>query len=374
MPYRRSSDPNSDDVIVTQSTSLRTSRVLKDYQLDVDDSGTTRKVLRGLLIENHRAPSESLKITIVHQRRSPKADTWTDIESAPLSKVHAGEIAKLNLSASETMALTVALQELWALASEGPRSGINAVKVIPADQTAVPSESVEAIRKLLRDLGKEDFVTAIAGSDPDLLDTIALRQTHAARRHAIDEFEQNLNSNDWKEPQWQSFLEKHEWILGFGAAYQYLHRVADQPTLGDPTYEGRGANRGDFLRASAAMSARFTVVVEIKTPRTPLLQRAAAPYRKGTFGPGTEIAAALVQVQTQCLKWEEKSHSGDAVRDLEPKGIFTFRPRGILVAGDTRQLESVEAKRSFEVFRRSLSNPEILTFDELLMRAKMMLA
>jgi hypothetical protein len=55
---------------------------------------------------------------------------------------------------------------------------------------------------------------------------------------------------------------------------------------------------------------------------------------------------------------------------LVRQGISTYQPKGILVVGHTGQLDSPNTRASFELFRRNLHNPQIVTFDELLARAQ----
>lgn len=49
---------------------------------------------------------------------------------------------------------------------------------------------------------------------------------------------------------------------------------------------------------------------------------------------------------------------------------MTVLPQGILVVGNTAELDNEDKIRSFELFRQNLHNPEIITYDELLARAK----
>ena len=55
--------------------------------------------------------------------------------------------------------------------------------------------------------------------------------------------------------------------------------------------------------------------------------------------------------------------------------IFSFRPRSILVIGNLSEFSgehgpNVEKFRTFEMYRRNLISPEIITFDELHDRAR----
>ncbi len=49
---------------------------------------------------------------------------------------------------------------------------------------------------------------------------------------------------------------------------------------------------------------------------------------------------------------------------------MTVLPQGILVVGNTSELDNEDKIRSFELYRRNLRNPEIITYDELFARAK----
>lgn len=73
-------------------------------------------------------------------------------------------------------------------------------------------------------------------------------------------------------------------------------------------------------------------------------------------------------MQAACREWLESSRSAgnrDALKEA-----FTIQPKGILVVGNLKQLKDDRMRiHSFELFRRNLTNPEILTFDELYERA-----
>ena len=64
--------------------------------------------------------------------------------------------------------------------------------------------------------------------------------------------------------------------------------------------------------------------------------------------------------------------------DLTGEAVFSFQPRSFLVVGSLEEFRSeagpnTEKFRSFELYRRSTVRPEIITFDELLHRAKFIL-
>jgi hypothetical protein len=58
---------------------------------------------------------------------------------------------------------------------------------------------------------------------------------------------------------------------------------------------------------------------------------------------------------------------------LEHSACYTIQPKGILIIGHTEQLNTNPKRTTFELFRRNMQNPETITFDELLGRAKHLL-
>jgi hypothetical protein len=120
------------------------------------------------------------------------------------------------------------------------------------------------------------------------------------------------------------------------------------------------------------------VFAEIKTHRTKLLAEPA--YRPGCWAPSKHLAGGVAQVQgTVSLGVEEMS---GRIAELAPDsteipGEFTYliRPKSFLVIGMLNEFIGERGGhdrarfRSFELYRRSLVEPEIITFDELLAKA-----
>ncbi len=71
----------------------------------------------------------------------------------------------------------------------------------------------------------------------------------------------------------------------------------------------------------------------------------------------------------------------DSVRPFDERGdptgeeLFLHQPKGLLVVGTQAEFKTAKGNNthkiaSFELFRRNISSPEILTYDELIERAK----
>jgi hypothetical protein len=89
---------------------------------------------------------------------------------------------------------------------------------------------------------------------------------------------------------------------------------------------------------------------------------------------GVELAGGVTQLQSNCRTWEMQGSRDDENREmLDQQRISTIQPKGILIIGHTQQLDALPKRTTFELFRRNLHNPEVITFDELLERARHLL-
>lgn len=80
----------------------------------------------------------------------------------------------------------------------------------------------------------------------------------------------------------------------------------------------------------------------------------------------------MAQVQTNSRTWAVEGSTTKAnQRRFDAEKTYTVEPKGILLVGHLGSLgEEPEWVEAFEQYRRNLHNPEILTYDELLARAK----
>lgn len=193
----------------------------------------------------------------------------------------------------------------------------------------------------------------------------------ARKRAVLDEFK-NLLDGDTSETIWQEFLEKNPWIFGFGLNYVFLDRVSDKfeaTTTGSDAFTS--GKRADGLAMTKAQVSQ-TVLIEIKASKSPLLQ--GKPYRSGVWPVDHEVSAAVSQSQKTSFEFVRrkavKLELTDSLGHETGETIYTVEPRSYLIVGNLGQLDSNSDKiTSFELYRRKLASPEILTFDELYFRA-----
>jgi hypothetical protein len=189
------------------------------------------------------------------------------------------------------------------------------------------------------------------------------------RRERLTEFEEALQKYASNERWWQNFFEINKWIFGYGLNYVILRQELAQPYYGGTCVDGTGGQRGDFLMSTIG-DLNFTVLVEIKTPDVPLLS-GKEEIRKGAWSLSQKLTDALAQIQANVQTWEEKSCDPNNIDMLETKGVYTVEPKGIIVIGMLSELKDVRSKRAtFQRFRRSIHGIEVISFDELLSRAR----
>lgn len=189
------------------------------------------------------------------------------------------------------------------------------------------------------------------------------------RKDRLAEFNNSLKARATDEGWWQKFFEANKWIFGYGLNYQIHKHEQSQPSYGGTRLDGRGGQKGDYLTSTSG-DLNFTVLVEIKTPNTPLLQ-GNKEIRTGAWSLSQELTDALSQIQANVDMWDKQgSKQPDNIDELEKENIFTVQPKGIIVIGLLGQLETRSQRDTFQRFRKSLHGIDILTFDELLKRAQ----
>ena len=181
-----------------------------------------------------------------------------------------------------------------------------------------------------------------------------------------------------KESLWQCFFEANPWIFGYGLGYIFLSNL-DNKKL-EQVVQGYSLNH-DGKRIDAVMKTKGIIsnlcFIEIKTHLTALLED--TPYRSGCYAPSKELSGAVSQVQGSTAEavrnLTEKIVTTDS--DGNPTGeiVYNYQPKSFLVIGNLEQFageHGVNEKklRSFELYRKNIVSPEIITFDELYERAK----
>lgn len=232
------------------------------------------------------------------------------------------------------------------------------------------------------DRDPEGFAEIIK-SDVTATDVIAI----AARKEALKRFEILLDDPDeferareggGKEAVWQRFFEENPWILGVGLS-GHLFTSWDETKLervvGGATVADVGKRVDAMLTTSGAV--RSLVLAEIKLHDDPLLEKDA--YRSGCWTPSREVSGGVAQAHITADRARDDLGSWLSARDEDGydtgEQVYAGAPRSYVIIGRLSSLMRddrlhSDRVRSFELFRRHLSYPEILTYDEVLARAR----
>jgi Shedu protein SduA, C-terminal len=231
----------------------------------------------------------------------------------------------------------------------------------------------------------DKFADLIA-EDDSASDVIAI----AHRRQQVADFRRLLNDpeffsrrqetlNTSREGIWQKFIEANPWILGIGLSGQLLTSWDSdrlEQVVAGFSISAAGKRVDALLRTAGVFS--MMVFAEIKHHETALL--ADRPYRPDCWALSTELSGGVAQVQQTVYRASmdirERVFDTDKDGAETERATFIIRPRSFLIAGHLRNLGgagggvNIAKLRSFELYRRNLYEPEILTFDELLKRAE----
>jgi hypothetical protein len=266
--------------------------------------------------------------------------------------------------------------------------------VIPVSDQGTVRIDNDLLREVLQDptvlasayrRDKERFRDVIK-SDSEAQDVIAVahrRELHRFERLLGDEeyFQQELANSPGPgaERVWQDFFQENPWIFGFTLDIRFLTAWDDtklEQVVAGASVAGAG-KRTDALLCTAEVASSF-VLVEIKTPSKSLL---GPEYRSGCWAPSDELAGGVAQLQgtvdRACREIGERLYRReDDGSEVADQFAFMIRPRSFLVIGKLDELFgttggiNVDKFRSFELFRRNMIEPDIVTFDALLARAR----
>jgi Domain of unknown function (DUF4263) len=181
---------------------------------------------------------------------------------------------------------------------------------------------------------------------------------------------------DQPEAVWQHFFARNEWIFGYGLDYRFQGILQEQFHTSDASADGSDVAIADYLLGDR----RFTTFVEIKRPDTPLF--AATKNRARAWKLSTELFDSVSQILEHkaagLLRFETGNlYDGNGMRITQRP----YDPKVILIIGHWDELQSCPddrerdtKQRTLELFRRDSRNVEIVTFDELLERARFIVA
>jgi hypothetical protein len=261
------------------------------------------------------------------------------------------------------------------------------------DGNKVKLDDIVMNESLLSEYEKRKFLS----DNPDLVKEISEHHittsditAFAYRKNQLEIFEKMLKSPEFFEAQkffwlanrdeavWQKFFEQNPWIFGYGLNYIFTSQLDDkkleQYTTGYSFHEA--GKRTDALMKTRGIISSLCFI-EIKTHKTHLLRK--EPYRGECWPVSNELCGSIAQIQKTVQKAIKSIQTKIEFTSAEgnPTGeiAFLYQPKSFVVIGSLNEFVTNNAINeqmfgSFELFRRNVTNPEIITFDELYERAK----
>jgi len=230
------------------------------------------------------------------------------------------------------------------------------IKINKISSKKLSSSDVDSIVNLIPEKVKEN----------SLLYTVDEKINHIKLEKIKNDFKKLINQKlDTKvfENKCQAFFQKNSWIFSSILSLP-VSILKGKAYVGGKIYENIGGREADFLYTNNLTKNVF--IIEIKTPLKKLFDQ-KKPYRKpDVFSISKELTGGIVQV------FDQKDNLQKEFYKLSEGKFKSFNPKCILLIGKIKGL-SAEKLKSLELFRNNLSNIDIITFDEMFNRTKLIL-
>ena len=201
---------------------------------------------------------------------------------------------------------------------------------------------------------------SMAMSKPNKLATLKKDIELVTLEGLIERYQEMMHTR-LTEMNWQEFLDENSFILGLAFGYPVI-KVRGQASVGGHKLSGQGETIADFLVMNSLTNN--SAIIEIKTPQTKLLNKAA--YRREVYPPSGELVGAVNQALNQKHNFEREIaqiKDNSRIHDIE-----SYSVRSCLLVGTMPSKDDL--KKSFELFRGNSKHVDIVTFDELLEKLK----
>jgi hypothetical protein len=328
----------------TRATSSKTA---KSDPVVLRPGERTRLVFIPMFVPSEDNPEAGVRGDFVFQKKALK-DAWIDVRSIRLNSLKRGEGYHLDLDSAELLHLHESLKDIYSFRKEkgipkGDTVWIEApenAEILSVIQwMATSPQAVDALQRMMA-----------LGQLPDLNARLGL----ASLKATLATWKENQDNSD--EGVWQKLLQESTYVLSQVLSFP-LVIIRNKPYLGGKGIDNTGGKYSDFLAANAL--TRSAVIIEIKTPTTPLL---SGKYRDDIYPFSEHLSGAIAQALYQRRTFLDNPQLHKiAGKEISPAGICCM-----VVAGHVgRQLGDAMLKDNFDLQRQSLHGVSVLTYDEL---------
>lgn len=350
----------------------------------LESNGTYRYVFLPQIVNNENHQEKSVRGEIIVQKKSQN-DGWEKHSTLPLNKLRKDEYFKVNLPSDR---LDLLINYCIALRDEYKEKGVN---LFNKKRTLLINDELEAsevesvfnllkgskgygvlVKKIVNEsISAEDIADLINSKDYDI-NQLSEEIEHDKQEELYNSLkcklikteylESNLSNNS--ESFWQKTFQENPHIL-FSTIPLLGQIIEDQPYFGGKAITNQHGKVGDFLIEYGANNCG---IVEIKTPITSLIDDKT--YRDGVYPPSKELCGAIVQLKNYKNNLMTDYNSIRASSAEDGIEFESYDSKCYLIAGNNSKFNTKQA-RSFNLFRRELKDIEIITFNELINKLKL---
>jgi len=280
---------------------------------------------------------------------------------------------------------------------------LETVKIIPFENDRAgkfDDSGIEGFKKTLKNnpiaikellLDNTDIIKEFLNNNVTKSDIVSL----AYRKEQLNVFKGLLENSDYfvakkkewnkkrDEDVWQFFFEENKWIFGYGLSYFFndsLEGKKLEQIVSGNNFNEKGKRIDSLMKTKGMINS--ICLGEIKLHTHNLLKPLNIPYRPESWAISDQLAGGIAQIQRSVQKLVEYfSTKGSKVEIKDDKGdltgeeLYLYNPRSFLIIGNLKEFYgdkgiNKDKFSSFEMFRKSINNMEILTFDELYERAR----
>jgi hypothetical protein len=201
----------------------------------------------------------------------------------------------------------------------------------------------------------EKNVSKIACSEPEIIGKLE-NEYNLIKIEKFKNLIDKLITENANEDRWQKVLNDNTYIFSLlvGAPIMNLY---DQATIGGRSFNGKNDSIVDYLNKNPLTNNLS--IIEIKTTKKKLLSR--SEYRNSIYAPSNELSGSINQILDQ--KYKIQKELSNLKENSSIHEIFSYHIECLIIIGLLPKTE-VEIK-SFELFRHSIKDVRIMTFDEL---------
>lgn len=298
------------------------------------------------------------------QRKSSK-EAWEDVEHKPMSSLKKDEGYELNLDGSDMVRLISGLEKIKEVLSvHGHQYGTQVFQL--------SQKNAGGIFLQIGDIENREWVIAqLKALESKNFGNLGAAIGRARLESAIEKFEENISNSN--EGFWQKFFEEHSWILQQVFAFPVIF-LNGETYLGGKNCKGRqgsGGSATDFLFMNGSNGS--FAVVEVKTPGCNLI---GSCYRgDGDSNEKNELYRIHGDLTGGIVQMENQIHV--AIEHFKTQLLQDFpdishlNPSGVLIAGNYASMTKPQ-QRSFDLFRKSMGKNQVFTFDEVLVKLKVL--